>query len=696
MDISNNPVSVTSSANNIPSKETEKGKERSSTSKTASPISTAPKQLPPKKAALEGKAGLKIEEIKLSDKDMYERLHNPDLSIADQILLRLYIAAKDKSAIKKIIKNKLITAYTENLAKYSGRENMEVMDKEVTALQYAVDALKIFSINEGRGITIEAYRGILPPTEQSLIDNFRKHPSEKSYEAILQKVREYSYYWQGSIWGTKARADLYRNMTAFMELAKASGIDPIDIMYAETLDTDLYPKGNKYLDYLSASVAASTPEKSDDQEFKHKMIAELKGSIDELYKYFNGKNLNIHTIDRLLVAYQLYESILLRLGVKGSEILKIENDAKSNIAVKPAASKGPTQIVTPDGLPPHIVEMLKRTDIRPGYSYYQFLKENVQYIIFSKEKENVGSNIARFGEDSAGGYIADGIIHIDISKPSSDGPRLNEIYLFRSILHEAHHAYNHRIWFGENKPSIPGLNDEGTSYGFDAEAMRKASVNLPQDIRAKVNDAADSDEVMLKASMMIYDMKDLLEIAFDEKDMQVYPTNTPYFKAYVYVSALKKSGTIKPDQERYFVRVLSDVIMDNVDLENAPNSLRNLIKTLLGNIDPAYETADYKKAYASFKRRLADIYPGEKFYGMDMIQYLYAYSASYKVAPDVRGKLEIFDYKGKSLGIIPSNTKIKLLLEKYEPMNKQGFYKVSYGDTKGYVKLAHLVDYMSD
>ena len=485
--------------------------------------------------------------------------------------------------------------------------------------------------------------------------------------------------------GTKARVDMYRRMTAFISLAYAAGISEYDITYASFLDRDaLLSKGEQF-GTISMYIAASTPERTDDEVWKGLINIYLRRSARDFFSCLDDRHPNMATIKSLATRYLMYQSLGLSLGLPAKEIISIENDEKAKIKIAPNADTGPTKVLTPDALPNDVKHLLQGTEIRKGYTYFQFLKENVKYIVLSSDPYTDPVTKAMMGGQEGGLSLADGVISCNIPDPADLEMPLN-IHMFEVIVHETNHAYNRKHYFATDQNKLRSMPDEGSAYLFGARALKKLKENkVPGTDTVRFNDLITSRYVSADAAGKIYGMKDALNLAFGLYDLDTYPTNTPYYTGFESAVTIRNMGLIKEDEVRYFTRIFSDVIQDNVSLEKAPERVRTIIGKMLGKIDAAYKSMSYEKAFLSFEAKLKQIAKSKEIYGLELLQILTYYAADYKINASSGKPVSIVDTKGNSLGSVPKDAKINVIMESDPIMNDKGYVKVTYSGKTGYM-----------
>jgi len=673
-----NPVNFPSGANNLPPVKISGNEEKKIPEQIE--MRTDTPYIPPPVSLYNIPKGLFVDK---------ERFDNPKLDRIDKKLVEKYISANNKEPVKKLIRDRLIMDFSEMLNKYTGREDTVKTGDKYYALKYLVDPLNIFSEQESVEIILECAKSDLTAEDQTLIDDFMKDPgSEEAKSAVLTKLYNYQYMFQGTVLGSGYRAKLFREMTIFNELASFSGISDQEIYYATLLDRDQIPDGQELSDMLDLYVAADTPEKSDDEAFQEKAIEYLKGSMRDFFDYLNLKRPSLGTISYLSSRYVTYEDLAVKLGVPPEQVINMENEVKSEFKIKSGKREGDTGIFSPDDLPHGVKDLLKRTELREGYSYFQFVKDNCEHIVISKNKYTSDSLKALIGGRPDGQTIADGTIYINMVADDMKKEGLSsDMYLYDVILHEAHHLYNRKTYFVSDQNKLRSAPNEGSTYGFEAEALKKLDVKgLPESQAKALKDVISYDEAMSKAANVIYDKKDIENAVFGLSDLDTYPSNTPYFMAYGYADTLIRSGLIRENETQYFIDVFSQIIIDKASIGDVPNKVKDVFNALLNRMPDLDEFTGYEAKLKEYNNLLSD------HYGLDMLQGMLQYSADYMLNKNMVAAVRLLDDNGKPLGIVPKDAKIKLLMADPITINDTTYVKVATSGKTGYLVSDSLVN----
>jgi hypothetical protein len=623
---------------------------------------------------------------------IYARLHNTHLSLIDKSLLRIYMQCrriKGEGRMLDIVKNRIrsrmIYLGTAELKRYTGREDLDRNEEAFSAIEYAVKALNIFSKKEYLEIVTEIIKGSLSPSDQDLIDKYRKNPSsEKALDDILWRINEYNYLWSGSIWGTNSRADLYRNLSAFNLSAQAAGVEEQDIINASFLDRNVLP--DNYIErsvMLRAFLAIDTPEESDNAELKPRILKYYERTVKSFFSHLSQRDPDIAEITVLAKRYIGYEDIAVRLGISHDELKKIEDRIKASFRVRTGNSPHRTRVVTPDQLPQKTVELLKTLKVKGEETYFQFIKNNIDYIVISSDPMVDDEVEAMIGGPAGGMHFADGVIYVRTAELDSETLSY-EYYLFSVILHEAFHAYMDKKYSSTNRDNLRSIINEGGAYEFEARALKKLqAAGIPAEIVARLNDRILQDKYSVYGSLRVLRRRNI----FNHKniDIDVYPTNTPFYMAKNYSRYLQQAGFVNHKERELASQVFSNIILDEISFEKIPNNAQAIVKKLLARIDDSWGKMEYKEAFKRFMEVLHAACPGEQLYGKEILEAMLAYVVDYQVESPYSEVINFYNREQKVIGRIPRGSKVRLLMDDSAKNNTSVYVRIRFQGQEGYV-----------
>jgi len=553
-----------------------------------------------------------------SDKIWQARINNPDLNPADRDLIQRFLQGE-------VSKEKLLKRYSflleEQIKNYDGKVSLtnSSLVKRIDAFGWALDHLQTQGKIKEEVVPAgnKAFEKYLNPEDK--VENWPENRGV-AREKIFARIIDYQDKIQASIWGTPERVKLTREQTALQSLAVHKGLFTEENIGVNSLNQYISSFEHSAALYKIQCVAVS-PEKTDDAEVRSQVREEIKNLYHVFLKYLfqPGSRLDSQRIDAFLTLLSGYIGVAGQLGIPKEEIEAIKNEVENKVpqpAFKPADlreinQKGSPVVVTPDTLPQPLIDLLRKIEMKPGYSYYQFVKDNVKYMILTPNLISRSTD-GLTGSESPGGNAVTGlpIVQIDtyIEKPEAGYSHMPFLFrLIEVIIHETFHAYWGKRHL-DNPKLLSSTIDEGLAYLAGLKACQKLlnyspklgeySKNAMKDLEKEIK----ACEATIGGALQILGLnpeealKDIDSSKFlaaslkgnYENDTDTYPTQTPF--------ALARSYAIYLDmgqKERDTLAPIFEEIIKGKSLSSLDSKGKRLVHELSARIESRYGKMKY-------------------------------------------------------------------------------------------------------
>lgn len=645
------------------------------------------------------KSAAKLVEIikKYGFEKLSARLLNPDLTEYDRLLFGKYLIAlgrgddKGIEDTKRLIKAKLIILNSEPIKSYTGKEDLAYLWKEGTAAGYLVEAIgslnkgdssKWFNKKEYQDIVVESSISFLSPNEQDFVRDYLKLPmSEKEYY-LNDLISQYQTAYWGSTWGTPERALYGNNLTILENIAYEFGIDvkDPDLKYAQ----QKYPKELAFI--KKVDLAIGSPESSDDKQIRKDFLLNFKTIATSFYTLLESENPDLEDIKALNQIYGWYEYLVndpnSKLNINREDLLKIENNIKALIIKSDHAFNKDLFVCRPEELP--MKDGLQQIMLRDGYSYYDYIKDNLNYIVFRSKDDGSKYVQATLGGGSDGGtYFGGGVIYINVK-----GLDLNKLTksqigeLFAAIIHETRHSEWSRTLPVDDKVINKGLPNEASAYEFDAIGLKQLSKQFPA-FTSDVENTIYYEEELVKAAKSLIASNDFSKT---QLDLDIYPTNIPYFKGFQYASSLSfiSSKTIGDAADLY-----SNLIQEKLKLEDLTGLAKETVKGMLDKISPESKDKTYIQSLADYKNAFKTFYNDDHTFTSSYLDSMIAFSLPHKII-GAGNEVQMFDAAGNITGTVPKGSEVKIKMSPPKYWGDKEYYEIKYNDKIGYVSADNI------
>jgi len=574
-------------------------------------------------------------------------INNPDLNPADRDLIQRFMK-------KEVPKQKLLDRYSslleEQIKKYDGKVNLtdSKLAKQIAAFAYALECLAYQGKIEAREIAYvskNVFKKYLKPEDKELIDKYEDSASHtlpewrKARQAIIERILSYQDEMDGAIWGTSSKVEAYQRSVALRNFAPDSiSEDELTIVsYLKTFGLPAEPPTGKkaheawissrdfikkYL--LPLENAISSPEMIDDQEIKAYLKDSIKSRYADLLKYLQSKELDADDIDQARTMVAIFIGFAMKMGISQKEFEAIKTELENAIS-KPEVKQINLQeikrpvVVTPETLPRSVIHFLEKVEIN-GRSGYQFVKENVKYIILNPQIKSSGSEAENGGESPAGitpGFLP--VIEIDVYDEYNKAPH-KAIELIDVIIHETFHVYWMKKHFNDPKMLSKAIN-EGVAYLAGLTASRKllelllpgkhllenSSIEVINNLEKVIkSDLAtiggaiqelglNPKEVLSDISLPKFLMASLK--GNYENDTETYPILTPYTTAQSYLMFLSV-----PEEEKIRLSLIFEGVIKGKGLLFLDEKEKRSVHKLFARIEPRYGKMKYDEVIKELRR----------------------------------------------------------------------------------------------
>ena len=579
------------------------------------------------------------------------RVNNPDLDPSDRELVQRLSRGEIS---KKEILNRYHILAEGMMRKYDGRlstDNSRTA-KRISAFEWVLEGL----VEQGKisktefDTVCEAIFGkYIKPEDKELIDEYKrsanlpKREREKARRAIIDRILSYQDEMVGAVWGTSLKIETYQRSMAFKNAVPDSiSADEVKIaMYLKTFGLPTEPPKEKESreswidsrDFIKNNIlpldnAASSPENINDQEIKAEIMDRIKTYYEYFLEYLQSKELDSHDIDQARALAAIFIDFAGKTGISRKEIETIKTGVEKSLP-RPQVKQIELQkikrpvVVTPENLPRSVIHFLEKVKIN-GMSGYQFVKENVKFIILNPQIKSSSTDVIT----GAGGPLGVTtalipVIEIDTYDESDKKTPRTALQLIDTIMHETFHVYWMNRHFNDPKMLSSAINEGMANLAGYSAARQLREALFPDPKR----DILLGDRSIENKNNIENDMKNDLstvggaiqELGLDpekvlegidipkflraflkgdhENDLNTYPTLTPYMSAQ---SSLESLDLHREDITR--LRPIFEEVIRGKGLLSLDEKKKSSIHKLLVKIDPRYGEMKYEEAIIELRK----------------------------------------------------------------------------------------------
>lgn len=585
--------------------------------------------------------GVNQVKVNSSENVWHDMINNPDINPADRDLIQRYFKGE-------VSKQKLLDRYfsleEEQIKNYDGKVSLtnSRLARRICAFGCVLEHLAY----QGKIKTWEmayasknVFKKYLKPEDKELIEKYNHSASRhlpewrRARQAIIDRILSYQDQLDGAIWGTLSKIETYQRSMALGNMISASiREDEIAVAtYLKLFGLSAEPPQGKddykywicLKDYIKQNVlpieeAINSSEMIDDQEVKYKIMKNVMLSYAQYLQYLQAKELDSQLIDQAGTTAAIFIGFARETGVSQEELEAIKSEVEHVIS-KPEIKQVDLQeikrplVATPETLPRSVIHFLEKVKIK-GRSGYQFVKENVNYIILNPRIKSSGNESITGGESPLGiasSFIP--IIEIDIYDEDKKAYR-TALELINTIIHEAFHVYWMKKHFNDPKMLSSAIN-EGVANLAGLTASRELLSSLRPDpqwehlLGNRPKEVINNFEMEIKNDLSTVggaiqelgldpekvlkdiDLPKFLRASLkgnDENDKETYPTLTPYAIAQSYLTFLNVPG-----EERTRLSPIFEEVIKGKDLFSLDEKERRSVHKLLANIGPRYRKMKY-------------------------------------------------------------------------------------------------------
>lgn len=524
-------------------------------------------------------------------KAVSQLLQSSGISDESRMLFADYIAAINTNNILEVknirtaIEGRLLSLHSSFIKDYTGKEDIAYMQKEISATVSLCLSLNIIDEKEYvNNVLIKVYGPCLTGQDKVFSDINTLNNDANMQKALGKRLEQLNAGWENSIWGTPERKDIYLNIMALNCCAMLSGVYTDDYFSGQ----DSISGEEEVLSILIGKrndTGAASPD-----ELKSKFIENYRKYAREYFKTLNAPHANYDVIFDLTGYIDLFQNYAGQFGVGKNEIAEIEAEAISSCESAPERNRGKS-VLNVEELPEMIKKPLQKIKMKDGRSYYQYLKENVNYIIFSSqlnEKYGIQAN-----------YIGGGVIGIGTD---IEGMKEEDVYgwVLGAIFHEARHSE----WIGRKLDVKDEVRNQTISSEGDA---RKYALRFMEDMREQLgikSAVLDFQKYAVKGAEQVIGNGDFASVYPVGIDTNIQPSNTPYSKAYQLAELFNMFGLIKIEEVDMMVEIFNGLILNNMTLEDVKGEGAELISRAISIVHPEYKSDNFA---GSMKRYLLSV-----------------------------------------------------------------------------------------
>ncbi len=344
------------------------------------------------------------------------RLNNPDLTDEMRALFAKYLTSsgEDHSAAAKEILKSIRTQNEDFLKSYTGKEDQEKSLKSTIAADYLAIILGLYGDKDSAKPGQDIFKRYLRNEDSELIAAYTKSGSERDAERILGRIKQFQIEWGSSVWGTPARAELYRAKAALIEQAEAIGISSEKIAEASDLQLNLFsdfPEEEAFLNHLQDVV--NSPELSDDKANSDELITKYEKRVSEYYRLIFSGSATADKINNMGLLVYCYESLIHEIGANVEQSREIRKKALEQAVESGIQASSNIQIITAGGLPTDISDFLSSISHSEFGDYFNFIKKNAGLIIFTDSWYKSEQEKSMVGGDAGGCALGGKVIMIN-------------------------------------------------------------------------------------------------------------------------------------------------------------------------------------------------------------------------------------------------------------------------------------------
>ncbi|MCX5727154.1 MAG: hypothetical protein NT030_08360 [Candidatus Saganbacteria bacterium] len=572
---------------------------------------------------------LRLESIKnaFDPKIIETRLSNPDLNPEDFSLLNEYFYAafvdhdaKHAEGIKSLIKGTFTELLKLEIDTYNGRISLvrSELSKRIQAMNLSIEALGCFDDSDSLEISLDVYDRYLSAEEKEGLSLFRAGDIDAK-NWVLQRIAEYNANLSQANWMTKDKIKLTQSSNAFRQMAVNYGISDSEIAEIDLKNFDGLNSEDIEL-LIKSNNAASTPEYEDNEEIIPQLLSNIENKYSDLLRFFNeNRFVDPMKFSELWTPILMYIGQASLVGVTKEQITSIFKKVDSEIPLRTfeevsiaeinrsgkrnAEGKLFAYVVTPESMPGNLRGLFELVEMKPGYSYYQFVKDNVKFIVFNPNIVDRQSEEMSGG--SPGGNSAGILPIVQIDTFNEETNQAHSVWLlFTTLVHETAHAAFAKEYF-DNHDFYQSTIDEANAFYNDLAASNKLlnvlsnsiSGERMEKIRSGIMEQIVPDLGAVNGAMQILgikeekNLKDIDRLSFTinhDQDFDVYPTFAPAVIATSYALAFLKKGLITDEQMEPCIRIFSKIVsgksIDSLKLEE-----KNIVQTIGSKLSIKYK-----------------------------------------------------------------------------------------------------------
>jgi hypothetical protein len=571
-----------------------------------------------------------------SREDVAARLLNPALDPLDSLMLFSYYndpyCSETSVVTAEQLRQKYISLLSEQMSTYDGKVSpyLSKSAKRVDAFKFALEALGVIS-SPDLSIYNEVFPSYLLETERTLLDEYRREPSGSLWKAILEekilsRIAGLEKHFEQAVFASADKKAAGKLLFSFAVLAEASGVSGSEIFIAQA-GYSVFGLPSEEINLLySAYSSADTPEVSDNARLLPEIEAKLLSAYEALYRALKEGWVDVERLDRLVSIVTAYAGALNELGVKLENIMEIKAKAKHRVFgsenavlgrpgefanIDAIADKAPmghsgkkmAYVVSPENLPYGIKRLLSGVKRDGNSLYFDFVKDNLDYLIFSCDTQSAAENLS---DMDVGGYLFHftGIVQIDLPNKERGEPKKSDLSYFVVIVHETQHRFNEKF-LAFSKLVNQSAVDEAIAYFEGAKALGlalKSPAGRSDDFKddlALAKMTIDNDLLTFSGALEIMGLdpdrdpgthEQMFSMIDLDRDLSTYPTQAMYIAVDTYIAGLRNSGLLTARDSHLRPALKSGIqkLISGVPLEQLSPSERDALNTVIKRANPVW------------------------------------------------------------------------------------------------------------
>jgi hypothetical protein len=325
-------------------------------------------------------------------------------------------------------------------------------------------------------------------------------------------------------------------------------------------------------------------------------------------------------IDELSMLMNYYADAIQKIGISRSKFedlkAEVEKEAeKPKIKQIDLGSIKQPLAVTPEALPRHLIQLLEKVRIN-GMSGYQFVRENIKFIILTPHIFSSGSEYMT-GEEGPLGITRRNasIIEIDVYDEAKNSLRA-AFDLINTIIHETYHVYWMKNHFNDPKMLSSTIAEGAANLAGLTASRDLVGALFPQPgsrslLGARTNEVLNDLEREIEATLAtiggaiqilgLDPEKLLMDISVprfleatlkgsSENDTETYPTLAPYAYAQWLLISMGENA-----ENRAKLTPIIERIIKGESLLSLPEKDRGLLHQLMAKIEPRFGKMRYEE-----------------------------------------------------------------------------------------------------